>query len=172
MKQFHEDETQQLTYGLRSIMLTSVSAKRDELNPGPPWTQEEVEKQSLNLALKASPSHGPLSNKSDHYMVKLPVTVEYRIVPKDKEPGLEDRVRMLVEIEYCGVFMASGEPAQVAEFLSTLAPTMLFPYASQTINDLVARAGCLPMFLPPIDFAILKQQAVRQAEADASATRQ
>ena len=172
MRQFHEEQRRQLTYGLRSIMLTGVSAKRSEINAGPPWNQEEAEKQSLNLALKASPSHAPLNNKPDHYMVKLPVTVEYRIVPKDKEPGLEDRVRLLVEVEYCGVFMAVGEPEPVNEFLTTLAPTLLFPYAGQTINDMVAKAGCMPMFLPPIDFAILKRQAVKQAETDASATRQ
>ena len=172
MKQVHEKEPRQLTYGLRSIMLTGVSAKRAKLNSGPPWSQEEVERQSLNLALKASPSHGPLNSRPDHYMVKLPVTAEYRIVPKGKEPGLEDRVRMLVEVEYCGVFLASGEPGHVVEFLTTMAPTMLFPYASQTINDLVSRAGCLPMFLPPLDFALIKRQAVRQAETDASATRQ
>ncbi|MCY4324447.1 MAG: protein-export chaperone SecB [Betaproteobacteria bacterium] len=172
MKQYHDDQQRQISYILHSAMLTGASVKRDEINSGPPWGQDEVDKQSLNLSLKATPVHATLQNKPDHYMVKLPVTVEYRIVPKGREATLTDRVRMLVEVEYCGVFMVTGDSEQVNNFVTNTAPTLLFPYAGQTINDLVAKAGCLPMFLPPIDFAALKKQASQLAEHEANATRQ
>ncbi len=166
-----------MRYSLHAVLLSSASVERGrehgQISATPPWQQQEVgDSKSLNLAIKASPSHSKLAGREHHYLVRLPVTAEYRVVPKGTKPGPEDKVRLLVEVEYSGVFEIAGDSEAVTKFLGTTAATILFPYASQTINDLVAKTGCLPVFLPPLDFASLAQQVRQQAEADASATRQ
>jgi preprotein translocase subunit SecB len=45
---------------------------------------------------------------------------------------------------------------------------VLFPYARETVSDLVTRAGFPPVLLSPINFELLHQQRLAEAEQDAS----
>jgi preprotein translocase subunit SecB len=56
------------------------------------------------------------------------------------------------------------EAAQVDHVLNVLTPTIIFPYASETVNSLVTRAGFMSINLPPVNFEMLYAQRM-QAQA-------
>lgn len=74
-------------------------------------------------------------------------------------PETQEVVAFLVDIKLAGMFTVTGLPeAQLDRVLSSTAPTILFPYAAETVASLVTRGGFPQFILPPIDFAALYQQ--------------
>ncbi len=72
----------------------------------------------------------------------------------------------LIDIKLAGVFTIKGlQEPQLDRVLSTTAPTILFPYAAETVASLVTRGGFPQFILPPIDFATLYQQRLEQQQA-------
>lgn len=100
-----------------------------------------------------------------HYEVVLHLTVAV----KDGEDTL-----YLSELQQAGVFLVSGlEQAMLSQVLNTHCPTVLFPYARATVDEMAVKGGFPPLMLPPVNFEALFQQAVAQragaAEAEAAA---
>jgi preprotein translocase subunit SecB len=79
----------------------------------------------------------------------------------------EDKTLFLVEASQAGVFQIRNvaEP-DLAPVLGIVCPNVLFPYARETVSDLVNRAGFPPVLLAPVNFEAIYQQ---RAEAAASA---
>lgn len=76
----------------------------------------------------------------------------------------QDKTVFLVEVQQGGVFLVQGFNPQEADALMGVgAPNILFPYARETVSDLVTR-GSFPQFvLQPVNFeAVYAQQ--RQAK--------
>ena len=48
--------------------------------------------------------------------------------------------------------------------LATACPTILFPYARETVSDTIVRAGFPPVYLAPVNFDALYQQRLQQAK--------
>ncbi|MBK4775279.1 protein-export chaperone SecB [Candidatus Pantoea edessiphila] len=68
---------------------------------------------------------------------------------------LDKDIAFLCEIKQAGIFSINKnkiDDLQITHFLSTYCPNMLFPYASECINNLVARASFPLIHLLPIDF--------------------
>jgi len=64
-----------------------------------------------------------------------------------------DKVLFLVEVTQAGIFQIRNVPeAEVNPVLGIACPTILFPYARESIADLVARAGFPPIHLAPVNF--------------------
>ena len=84
----------------------------------------------------------------------------------------QDKSAFVVEIEQAGLFLISGiEGVQYEHVLKGVCPNVLFPYARETISDLVAR-GTFPQFLlQPINFeaAFVEQMRRQQQEAQEGA---
>lgn len=81
-----------------------------------------------------------------------------------------DKTVFLVEATQAGIFQISGVPAENIELiLGITCPNILFPYARETVSDLIVRAGFQPVLLNPINFEALfaqqKQQQAAQAQA-------
>jgi preprotein translocase subunit SecB len=84
-----------------------------------------------------------------------------------------DKTVFLVEVAQAGIFQIRNVPDEAIEgILGVTAPNILFPYARETVSDLVTRAGFPPVLLSPINFeALYLQQKQQQAAAgDAAAT--
>lgn len=95
----------------------------------------------------------------DLYEVVLSLTVK----ATDAESG--DTV-YLVEVQQAGTFRAAGIPeTDLRRLLATMAPSTLFPYARETIDGLVTKAGFAPVRLAPINFDALLAQAVQKHQA-------
>lgn len=97
--------------------------------------------------------------EGDRYEVTLRLTVTV----KDQE---SDEVYYLIEIKQSGIFLAAGfADEERRRVLATAAPNTLFPYARETIDGLVIKAGFPPLRLAPINFDALLQAAVAKQQA-------
>ncbi|GHA81683.1 protein-export chaperone SecB [Cognatilysobacter bugurensis] len=74
-----------------------------------------------------------------------------------------DKSLYLVEVKQAGVFGLTGFDAQTLDaMLGTHCPNVLYPYARQTISDLIQAGGFPPFFLQPINFDALYAEGLRQ----------
>ncbi len=80
---------------------------------------------------------------------------------------IEDKTVFLVEVTQAGIFQIRNVPEENIEMIVGITcPNILFPYARETVSDLVVRAGFQPVLLNPINFeALFAQQKQQQAEA-------
>ena len=81
-----------------------------------------------------------------------------------------DKTLFLIEASQAGIFTIRGVPAeQLQPVLAIHCPTVLFPYARETIAEAIGRAGFPPIHLAPINFEALYQQQLAQAQQPAPA---
>jgi preprotein translocase subunit SecB len=95
----------------------------------------------------------------EQHQVLLSVTVTAR---------LEQDVAFLAEVQQAGIFLlkgvAEGERQRV---LGTDCPGILFPFARESVAELVQRGGFPQLLLQPIDFAALYQEHLRKVQVAA-----
>lgn len=82
---------------------------------------------------------------------------------------LGEKTMYLVECEQSGIFRIAGLPEeQLSMALGIACPNILFPYARETVSDVIVRAGFPSLLLAPVnfeaEFMMRQQQAVAQAE--------
>lgn len=80
-----------------------------------------------------------------------------------------DKTMFLAEASQAGIFSLRGVPQDDLEpLLAVACPTILYPYARETISDLVTRGGFPPVLLAPVSFeAIYAQRQQQQGAAGA-----
>ncbi len=125
--------------------------------------QSQDPKISLNLNTASS------SVGQDAHEVVLTVTLEAKN---------GDIAVYLAEVKQAGVFIVRGFNADdTRRILGTFAPNLLFPYARQTVSDVVTKGGFPPFLLPHINFDALferslQEQAARQGQQAAASPEQ
>ena len=89
-----------------------------------------------------------LSDKEGVFEVVLHITVTATIgEDEQKKPSF------LIDLKQAGAFTIKNIPDEgLKEILATTCPTILFPYARETITSLATRGGFPQLVLPPIDF--------------------
>lgn len=93
------------------------------------------------------------------FEVAIKVTVTSKIT---------DKTVFLVEVTQAGIFQISNVPVENIELIVGITcPNILFPYARETVSDLVVRAGFQPVLLNPINFEALFAQQKQQETAQA-----
>ena len=99
----------------------------------------------------------------DQWQVILTITVTAK---------LGDETAFLVEAHHAGVFLLKGfnTSTERGAVLGAYCPSLIFPFARETIADLVQRAGFPQLLLQPINFDALYLQHQRHQAANASAT--
>ena len=81
---------------------------------------------------------------------------------------LEEQTAFLVEVQQAGIFFVAGfEDEALRQLLSTVAPTILFPYAREAVDNLVVKGGFPALMIAPVNFDALFRQAVAQQAAEA-----
>ncbi|HJP99105.1 MAG TPA: protein-export chaperone SecB [Rhodanobacteraceae bacterium] len=138
----------QMQMALQKIYARDVSF---EVPNAPKVFQEEGQPQvQLNLSHKANAIEG------DNYEVVLTLTVTCT---------LNERTAYLAEVHQAGVFSFVGFDQQnLSAVLATYCPNVLFPFARQTISDLVLNGGFPPLLLQPINFDALYAQQQQQSQ--------
>jgi preprotein translocase subunit SecB len=110
----------------------------ESTNPSYTYMKDWKPEASIDMDIK----HSPLPN--DRYDVQLRLTVKVQ---------MKGTTVFLVECEQAGCFMLKGfNDTQREEVLESHCPSILFPYARQTISDLIVKAGYPPLYLSPVDF--------------------
>ncbi len=82
-----------------------------------------------------------------------------------------ERTLFLVETAQAGIFRIAGIPdGDLAPVLGIACPNILFPYARETLADLIGRAGFPPIHLAPVNFEAMyaaRAQAAQGASGEA-----
>lgn len=99
---------------------------------------------------------------NDHYQVVLSLTVTAK---------LEGDTAYLVEVQQAGIFQLQGfsERHEIQAVLGAYCPNVVFPFARETVSDLVQRGGFPQLLLQPINFDALYAQHLERARAEAAA---
>lgn len=98
------------------------------------------------------------------YEVVLAITVTVKCAAK---------TAYLAEVQQAGIFVVDGFPeTERAAMLGSYCPNVLFPFARETVSDLVARGGFPQLLLAPVNFDALYAQHLQRlqnatAETDA-----
>lgn len=84
---------------------------------------------------------------------------------------LGDRTAYLVEVHQAGIFEIGAVPdEEIGMVLGSVCPGILFPFARETVSDLITRAGFQPMLLSPVNFDALYYQHIKEAQAEQAQT--
>ncbi len=76
----------------------------------------------------------------------------------------------LCEVQQAGIFaVPERQDAQMAHMLASFCPNILFPYARETVANLVNRGTFPQLNLAPVNFDALFAQYVQQRQAEAQA---
>jgi len=145
-------DEQQATFSIEKIYVKDLSL---EIPHAPLiFTQREAPQIDVQLHNKGG--------KVDEgvYEVVITITVTAKLA--------EDKTLFLVEVAQAGIFQIRNIPeADLEPILGITCPNILFPYARETISDMVTRAGFPPVLLNPVNFELMYQQ--QHTEPDAAA---
>ncbi len=109
----------------------------------------------LNIGASAKPVG------DDFYEIVLTVTVEAK---KD------DKVAFLCEVHQAGLFLVRGfSEEDTRRVLNASCPNVIFPYARESVCDLVTRGGFPQLLLQPVNFDTLYHRHAAEVRAQAAA---
>jgi preprotein translocase subunit SecB len=92
-------------------------------------------------------------------VVHLTVTVKLK----------EESTGFLIDVKQAGIFVVKGFDSDTTKhILSTACPTVLFPFARETVSNLVQRGGFPQLVLPPINFDAMYAQHLAEQGAKQS----
>jgi len=113
-----------------------------------------------NLNLRSS--HKPGSD--NNHEVVLTVTIEA------KE---DEQVFFLVELQQAGLFHIAGYGEdEFKAIVGSYCPNILFPYARESVANIVSKGGFPEFLLQPINFDALYAQGIAQAQAQTESQEQ
>ena len=108
-----------------------------------------------NLNLRSSHTTGTDNN----HEVVLTITIEA------KE---DEQTFFLVELQQAGLFHIAGyDEAEFKAIVGSYCPNILFPYARESVANIVSKGGFPEFLLQPINFDALYTQGMAQAQAQA-----
>ncbi len=108
-----------------------------------------------NLNLRSSHTTGTDNN----HEVVLTITIEA------KE---DEQTFFLVELHQAGLFHIAGyDEAEFKAIIGSYCPNILFPYARESVANIVSKGGFPEFLLQPINFDALYAQGMAQAQAQA-----
>lgn len=151
-----EQEQAERQIGIQKIYIKDFSfesPRTPELFTKSDWSP------TTNLNLRSTHSDAV----DDNHEVVLTITVETKH---------EDTTLFLVELHQAGLFHISGYSKEELEsVIGSFCPSVLYPYARETIAGIVSKGGFPEFLLQPINFDALyaqsKEQAMQQAQAEA-----
>jgi preprotein translocase subunit SecB len=124
--------------------------------PGGPQTFMQPEQPQLEIQLEQQ------SQRVNDFLfeVTLVITVSAR---------RDSKTLFLVEVSQAAVFQIRNVPeAELGAVLGIVCPNVLFPYARETVSDVINRAGFPPVLLAPVNFEALYQQRTAQGSLEAA----
>jgi len=135
-------------FGIHSIYLKDVSFEAPN-SPEMFKTQFQPEIQ-MNLNLETN------ALEESVFEVVLSVTVSAKA---------NDKVAFLVELQQAGVFTLRGfTDENMGPMLGIYCPNVLFPYARESVANLVSKGGFPQLLLEPVNFEALYAQHIEQQQ--------
>jgi len=144
-----EEQTPQPSFQIEKIYVKDVSLEI----PNAPQVFLESQQPQLEIQVR---------NESARFAEGLyEVAITVTVTAKAGE-----KVLFLAEASQDGIFSVRNVPAADLEpLLAVACPTILYPYARETVSDLVTRGGFPPVLLAPVSFEAIYAQRQQQGEA-------
>jgi preprotein translocase subunit SecB len=143
----NEQQTQQASFGIQKVYVKDASL---ELPNAP---RVFMEGQSPQIEVQLENTAERLEESTFEVVVMVTVTARHA-----------DKTSFLVEVSQAGIFEIAGVPEQdLGPILGIACPNILFPYARETVADLIGRAGFPTLHLTPVNFEAIYVQRL-QAE--------
>ena len=141
----------QPTFSIEKIYVKDVSLEV----PGGPQTFMRQEQPQLEVQITQQ------SQRVNESLVE--VTLVVTVTAKSG-----DKVLFLVEASQAGVFQIRNvAESDLPPLLGIVCANVLFPYARETVSDLITRAGFPPVLLAPVNFEAIYQQRAASEKPDA-----
>jgi len=139
-------DTNAKEFGIQKIYIKDVSFE----TPNSPEIFREQWQPDINLQL----NNNTKAIEENIHEVVLTLTVTAKI---------GEKTAFLIEVQQAGIFNIKGYTEQeMGAMAGAYCPNILFPYARETISDLVTRGGFPQLLLAPINFDALYQQHLQQ----------
>lgn len=137
------------TFAVEKIYVKDVSFEA----PGAPQVFTEQGQPNLEMNLNQR-----VQRVADNlFEVELGVTLSCK---------LAEKTIYLVEVRQAGLFGLGGFDDQTLDaMLGVHCPNILYPYARQSVSDLITAGGFPPFLLQPINFEALYAEGLRQRAA-------
>ncbi|NLY12213.1 MAG: protein-export chaperone SecB [Gammaproteobacteria bacterium] len=101
------------------------------------------------------------SLEGDFYEVVLTITVTVKT---------GEDVAFIAEVQQAGIFLIQGlDAASQGHALGAFCPSILFPYARETLDSLVVRGSFPALMLAPVNFDALYAQELQRMQASGTA---
>ena len=145
------EQSQEAQFVLQRIYVKDMSFE----SPKAPNAFTTPWKPQINLELNSS--HNILGDDNHEVVLSLTVTAKNEA----------EEVVYLVEIQQAGVFLIQGMDDETrAQTLGSFCPSVLFPYARETIDSIVTKGSFTALMLAPVNFDAIYAQAKARAEAE------
>lgn len=142
------DKTPEMNFVIQRIYVKDASFEA----PHAPQIFKEEWKPEVNVDLQTKTNS--LEEGIHEVVLHLTVTVK-----------MGEKTAFLVETQQAGIFTIKGFPKdQTSQALGAMCPTILYPYARETISDLVTRGGFPQLLLAPVNFDALYVQHQKQEQ--------
>lgn len=146
MSEANADDKQ---FAIQKIYVKDLSFE----TPNSPAVFTEEWKPEINLNLNSESR--AIADNVYEVVVKLTVTATHG-----------DKTAFLVEAQQAGIFTISGfSEDEIKPMLGAFCPNTLYPFARETVADLVQRGGFPPLLLAPINFDALYAQQIGEVQA-------
>jgi preprotein translocase subunit SecB len=148
-----QDKDSQPQFVMQRVFIRDLSFESPTA-PGV-FKQEWKPQMSVDLRTKSA------SLDDDNYEVVLTITITAK---------LDDETAFLAEVQQAGIFFIRGiEGDERRRILAVVCPNMLFPYARETLDNIVVKGTFPALMLAQVNFDALYQQAMQQAQQEAEA---
>ncbi len=130
-------------FGIQRLYVKDISFEAP--NSPQMFLQEWTPELDLSLDNKVN----VLDDNSREVILTVTVTVK-----------VKEQVAFLIEVKQAGIFTMQGFNAeQLEHMLGSFCPNVLYPYAREAVTDLATRGGFPQLYLNPINFDLLFEQA-------------
>lgn len=139
----------QKQFGIQKIYVKDMSFE----TPNSPAVFTQEWKPEINLELTSQASK--VADGVHEVVLSLTITAK-----------LGENTAYLAEVQQAGIFSLQGfNNDEAAPMLGAFCPGTLYPYARETVSDLVARGGFPQLVLAPINFDALYAQQIQKVQA-------
>jgi preprotein translocase subunit SecB len=151
-----QEDANKFEFGIQRIYVKDLSYEA----PGVPLIFRENWQPTVNVDL-----HNKSSQLQDHvYEVVLSVTATVKN---------GDKLAFIAEVQQAGIFTVRDfEGEQLQHLLGSFCPGIIFPYARESITDLVTRGGFPQLYLAPVNFDAIYQQQLQQSQNQGQASQE
>ncbi|MDY6991376.1 MAG: protein-export chaperone SecB [Pseudomonadota bacterium] len=141
-------ETQE-QFGIQNIYVKDISFE------APNSPQIFMEQWKPQLSVEMTNDIKALENNMQEVVLNITATVK-----------VGEKTAFLIEVRQAGIFTLIGFSQDKLEYmLNSFCPNILFPYARETISNIVIRGGFHPLLLAPVNFDAAYAQKLKQTQS-------